>query len=67
MAGRPKSEQSDEKRSERTVVRWTATEKKRLEDAKKEMGLAFEVDVIRILTLRGLDSRLAEERENVAE
>ena len=67
MAGRKKSEQSDEKRNERTVVRWTKTEKDRLTKAQKAMGLPFEVDVVRILTLRGLDSMLGEQQENVAQ
>lgn len=67
MAGRKKSEQSDEKRNERTVVRWTKTEKDRLAKAQKAMGLPFEVDVVRILTLRGLDSMLGEQQENVAQ
>lgn len=67
MAGRKKSEQSDEKRDQRTVVRWTQTEKDRLTEAQKAMGLPFEVDVVRILTLRGLDSMLGEQQENVAQ
>lgn len=67
MAGRPKSEQGDEKREERTVVRWTKTEKARLAEAKKAMGVPFDVDVVRILTLRGLDSVLAENQENVTQ
>jgi len=67
MAGRPKSEQGPEKRDERTVVRWTKSEKERLAKAKKEMDLPFDVDVIRILTLRGLDSLLGERQENVAQ
>jgi hypothetical protein len=67
MPGRPKSEQGAEKRTARTVVRWTKTEKDRLEAAMKEMGLSYEVDVVRIMTLRGLDSLLGAEAENVAE
>lgn len=67
MAGRPKSEQGAEKREERTVVRWTKSEKNRLQRAKKEMGVPYDVDVVRLLTLRGLDSLLGEEQENVAQ
>lgn len=67
MAGRPKSEQGDEKRDARMVVRWTESEKERLLKAKKELGVSYDVDVVRILTLRGLDSLLAEEQENVAQ
>lgn len=67
MPGRPKSEQGTEKRNERTVVRWTKTEKDRLEAAMKAMGLPYEVDVVRIMTLRGLDSLLGDMQENVAE
>lgn len=67
MAGRPKSEQGEEKRTERTVVRWTETEKNLLAEGKKKMGVAFDVDVVRILTLRGLDSLLAEEQDDVAQ
>ncbi len=67
MPGRPKSEQGTEKRVERTVVRWTKTEKDRLEKAKEAMGLPYEVDVVRFMTLSGLDSFLGVEPENVAE
>ncbi len=67
MAGRKKSEQGAEKRTERTVIRWTESEKRRLLEAKKEMDVPFDVDVVRILTLRGLDSLLGEEQENVAQ
>jgi hypothetical protein len=67
MAGRPKSEQGEEKREHRTVIRWTKTEKDRLTEARKKMGLAYEVDVVRILALRGLDAVLPEAGENVAE
>ena len=67
MPGRPKSEQGIEKRTARTVVRWTKTEKDRLEAAMREMGLSYEVDVVRIMTLRGLDSLLGEEQESMAE
>lgn len=67
MAGRPKSEQGDEKREERTVIRWTKSEKGRLRAGMTAMGVQHEVDVVRLLTLRGLDSLLVEEQENVAE
>lgn len=67
MAGRPKSEQGEEKRECRTVIRWTKSEKDRLVAARKKMGLSYEVDVVRILALRGLDDILAEPQENVAE
>jgi hypothetical protein len=67
MAGRPKSEQSPEKREERIVARWTKSEKERIETARKKLGLRYEVDVVRILTLRGVDDLLAEEKENVAQ
>ncbi|AXH66249.1 hypothetical protein SEA_SATIS_88 [Streptomyces phage Satis] len=67
MAGRPKSEQGDEKREHRTVIRWTKSEKDRLAEARKKMGLTYEVDVVRILALRGLKEMLPEGPENVAE
>jgi len=67
MAGRKKSEQGPEKREQRTVVRWTESEKKRLAKAKQTMGVPYDVDVVRILTLKGLDSLLGAEPENVAE
>jgi hypothetical protein len=67
MAGRKKSEQGPEKREQRTVVRWTSSEKKRLAKAKESMGVPYDVDVVRILTLQGLDSLLGKEPENVAE
>lgn len=67
MAGRKKSEQGTEKRVQRTVVRWTESEKKRLAEAKKAMNVPYDVDVVRILTLQGLDSLLGKEPENVAQ
>lgn len=67
MAGRKKSEQGSEKREHRTMIRWTKSEKDLLEEAKKKMGLPYDVDVVRILTLRGIGELLGEERENVAE
>lgn len=67
MAGRPRSEQGSEKREHRTVVRWTKSQRERLDEAKKKMGLPFDVDVVRFFTLQGLDELLGEERENVAE
>jgi hypothetical protein len=67
MAGRPKSEQGDEKREHRTVIRWTKTEKNQLGEAREKLGLKYDVDVVRILALRGAAELLAESPETVAE
>lgn len=67
MPGRPKSEQGDEKRDRRIVARFTKSEKARIELARQKLGLKFEVDVVRNLTLELVDSLLASEPENVAE
>lgn len=58
MTGRPKSEQSKEKREHRTVVRWTKSERDRLHEAKEKLGLPFDVDVIRMFTLKGVEELL---------
>ena len=67
MAGRPRSEQGSEKREHRTVVRWTKSQKERLDKAREKMGLPFDVDVVRFFTLQGIDELLGEEVKNVAE
>ena len=67
MSGRPKSEQGDEKRDKRIVVRFTKSERDRIELARQKLGLKFEVDVVRNLTLEHVDPLLASEPENVAE
>lgn len=67
MAGRPKSEQGDEKRDKRIVARFTESEKDRIELARRKLGLKYEVDVVRNLTLQLVDTLLGDEQENVAE
>lgn len=67
MSGRPKSEQGDEKRDKRIVVRFTKSERDRIELARQKLGLKFEIDVVRNLTLEHVDTLLASEPENVAE
>ena len=67
MAGRPKSEQTDEKRIHRTAVRWTESERDLLEDVRKKLDLRYEVDVIRLLTLGSAMDLLAEKPQTVAE
>lgn len=67
MSGRPKSEQSDEKRDKRIVVRFTKSERDRIELARQKLGLKFEIDVVRNLTLERVDTLLASEPESVAE
>lgn len=67
MAGRPKSEQGQEKRVHRMAIRWTKSEMDRLNEAKEKLGLPYDVDVARILTLQGVDALLGPERKNVAQ
>lgn len=67
MSGRPKSEQGDEKRDKRIVVRFTKSERDRIELARQKLGLKFEIDVVRNLTLERVDTLLASEPESVAE
>lgn len=67
MAGRPKSEQTDEKRVHRTAVRWTESERDLLEAARKKLDVRYEVDVIRILTMDRVKELLAGEPQTVAE
>lgn len=67
MSGRPKSEQGSEKRVHRTTVRWTRTEERMIDQAKRKMGLQHDVDVIRILTLEGVRRVLPSGGNGVAE
>lgn len=67
MSGRPKEEQSDEKRDKRIVIRFTKSEKARIEDVRKLLGLKHEVDVVRNLALAAIDDLLVNAGENVAE
>lgn len=67
MSGRPKAEQGDEKRDQRIVARFTKSEKKRIERARKMLGLRYEVDVVRNLALAAVDDLLVSSGENVAE
>lgn len=67
MAGRPKSEQGDEKRDKRIVARFTESERSKIDEARKILGLKYEVDVVRNLALQAVDDLLVSRRENVAE
>ncbi|AYD81254.1 hypothetical protein SEA_KELA_86 [Streptomyces phage Kela] len=67
MAGRPKSEQGDEKRDKRIVARFTESERSKIDEARKILGLKYEVDVVRNLALQAVDDLLVSHRENVAE
>lgn len=54
MAGRSRDPDA-EVRSERMAVRWTPSEMTRIKDAKSDLDLQYEVDVVRTLTLKQLD------------
>lgn len=67
MTGRPKSQQGEEKREHRMVIRWTKSEMDRIRRAKKELGLPFDVDVVRTFTLKGVEELLPSGDGGVAE
>jgi hypothetical protein len=67
MAGQPKSKQGAEMRTERTLIRWTKTETKRLTQARKKAGFAYESDFVRSLVERGVQEILADEPDAVAQ
>ena len=67
MSGRPMSQRSGEKREHRTVIRWTESEKAVLAEVREKLGLPYDVDVVRILTLRGAGELLAGDRKAVTQ
>jgi len=58
MAGRSR-EPGEERRTERTAIRWTPTEMKGIQDVKEKAGFQYEADVIRVHTLEGIQLRNA--------
>ena len=67
MTGRPKSEQGSERREHRCTVRWTKSERDVIDRAREHLGLAFDVDAIRVLALNGARTLLGEHPENMAQ
>lgn len=67
MSGRPKEEQSDEKRDRRIVARFTESEKALIERARQKLGLRYEVDVVREFTLAAVNDLLVSAEGNMAE
>jgi hypothetical protein len=57
MSGRVKRP-GEEPRNHRTTIRWTETEINRIERAKEKLGLPYDVDVIRMFTLKGVEELL---------
>lgn len=66
MAGRKKTPGA-EVRSESMHIRWTKSERERLEKAQKMLGITYLVDVPRILALRQLELIESAGRNVVAE
>ncbi len=54
MAGRPKSEHERETRNFRTSVKWSEADRERIARIRGKLGLRFDSDVVRYLTLEGL-------------
>lgn len=66
MSGRPKKP-GEEMRKHRTTIRWTDTEMSRIQEAKDKLGLPYDVDVIRMFTLKGVEELLPSRDGGVAE